>query len=629
MSDFYCDVSAIGNEYQVYADTPTTWGVPQDGNGKAGPGHTATVAIATIDVAGCTASGTGTIGVFGINVSTTLNASDSALATAIVAAINAATGPVTATYSALLLPLNKLVFARVNPGLSTQVQIMLRIAGVDWVGLSPTQANISPAATISNFAGGANGPFGYLWSLTASVFGKTVLAYGIAPAKSPAVTEPGIIDTIHVRTKRAGTNITLEYTMSTLIGISVCPSGSTRSYVFDDGTVWAGDNGQLSIAINSTHNSGANVFYGAGQFRLAARKAYGFRLAYTSTQNQIITIGSSASAGDAELSGVLFEELNSGVSSAGILVAGQSSTFSFISFDACKFTQRAGRVQVGNNASGGIAWYRYIDCEWDYYNLAAAPTGIISVAGSFPVRAEFINCRFIDRGGVYLLVNPISLMSTSSNNRILFENCSGLSPFGAAMATDAAQPSRLVQFSLPGAGRQFQTESYMATVGWAAGESIPTLTEKLPDGVTPWALRCVLRDAPDASANRVLAEITRLGLYVRASGVATYTVQLLIPTAVAFLKSRLGVLLSYVDTNDVIRHEKTLLGLHDVTTGLDASSAVWTMNGATGLTAKKLSVTTAYAVKAGTVVDAIVVHRGRIPGGVNQNIIINPALDVT
>ena len=146
MADFYCDVSAVGNEYQAYTDVPTTWAVPQDGNGEAGPGHAAAVAIATIDVAGCTGT-SASVGVMGVSL-TGLNATGAALATAIAAAINASTTAVSATYSALLLPLNKLVYARVNPGLSTQVQIMLRIAGANWVGFTPTQASIAPAATI-------------------------------------------------------------------------------------------------------------------------------------------------------------------------------------------------------------------------------------------------------------------------------------------------------------------------------------------------------------------------------------------------------------------------------------------------------------------------------------------------
>jgi hypothetical protein len=333
--------------------------------------------------------------------------------------------------------------------------------------------------------------------------------------------------------------------------------------------------------------------------------------------------------GDVEWSNIHFEELNSGITSAACgSPSNQTATSKFAAFTGCKYTQRAGRQQAPYNPSGLTGVFRYFDCEWDYYNLTAAPTGIIVIVGSYALRAEFINCRFIDRGGSYLLVNPISAMSANSSNRILFENCSGVSPFGATMATDIDQPARLVQYSLSGAGNQFQTESYMCTVGWTTGASIPTLTEVLPDGSTPWALKCVLRDA--ASSDRVTMEITRLGLYVRSSsGVKTFKVQLMIPTGIDFLASRLGFALSYIDTSDVVRHEKTFLGMHDQTTTLPASSASWTMNGATGFTAKELSVTTDYSVKTGTTVNALVMHLGRIPGGTNQTIIINPALDVT
>jgi len=167
----------------------------------------------------------------------------------------------------------------------------------------------------------------------------------------------------------------------------------------------------------------------------------------------------------------------------------------------------------------------------------------------------------------------------------------------------------------------------MATVGWQEGAGIPTLTEKLPDGATPWALKCTLRDA--AASDRVLIEIARLGMYVRSSGALALTLQLMIPTGLAFLASRLGLLVSYIDSSDVVRHEKTLLGLHDQSTELTGSSSSWTMNGSTGLTAKQVSVTTAYAVKTGSVIDAVLIHRGRIPGGTNQVIIVNPALDAT
>ena len=94
MTDFFCDVSAIGNEYQAYNDTPT-WGagstdkpLPQDGNGLAGPGHSASVAIAVINCTSASASGAGQLFVMGQSISATLTGSGSTLASSIVTAIN-------------------------------------------------------------------------------------------------------------------------------------------------------------------------------------------------------------------------------------------------------------------------------------------------------------------------------------------------------------------------------------------------------------------------------------------------------------------------------------------------------------------------------------------------------------
>ena len=153
MAEFYCDLSAIGAEYDPYADTPTTWAKPQDGNGKAGPGHSAAVAIGTIDCASASASGAGVLAVLGVTVSSTLTGSGATLAANIVAAINAATGATGSSYSALLLPLNRLVFARQMPGTPTLVQIMLRIAGADWNGFNHTTAGTWGATPVMGSAG--------------------------------------------------------------------------------------------------------------------------------------------------------------------------------------------------------------------------------------------------------------------------------------------------------------------------------------------------------------------------------------------------------------------------------------------------------------------------------------------
>jgi hypothetical protein len=247
MANFYLDVSAIGNEYQSYADIPATWGVPQDGNGLAGPGHSASVAIATISCNEASASGTGTLSVLGVTVSSSLNGTGSILATNIADAINASTTAVSASYCSATLGLKYLVYARVNPVLNTEVQIMLRIAGEDWNGITPAHTDITGLSVVA-FTGGANGPFAYWWN-TSTVFGKTLASnatttsYGLLTQFSPGVLNPTADDVVFVRTSRGGVNLNAGYITTTNIWQQTAKS---RTYVFDDGEVWAGDDGQYS-----------------------------------------------------------------------------------------------------------------------------------------------------------------------------------------------------------------------------------------------------------------------------------------------------------------------------------------------------------------------------------------------
>jgi len=215
MAEFYCDISAIGAEYEAYSDTPTTWAKPQDGNGRAGPGHAAAVAIGTINCAAASASGAGTLAILGVTVSSTLTGAGATLAANIVTAINAASGAAGSTYSALLLPLNRLVFARQQPGTATMVQIMLRIAGSDWNGFTHTTAGTwATTPTMGAFAGGADGPFAYLYNTT-TVFGRAAgttgtagPGYGLFFVATGSVGDPGVNDVVHVRTRRSGSNLT-------------------------------------------------------------------------------------------------------------------------------------------------------------------------------------------------------------------------------------------------------------------------------------------------------------------------------------------------------------------------------------------------------------------------------------
>ena len=96
-------------------------------------------------------------------------------------------------------------------------QIMLRIAGVDWNGMTHTTAGTwGTVPTMGAFAGGADGPFAYFINNSA-IFGKAAHTGGIFTAKSLAVNDPSPTgtDPILARTERDGVSLSCVLTSTT------------------------------------------------------------------------------------------------------------------------------------------------------------------------------------------------------------------------------------------------------------------------------------------------------------------------------------------------------------------------------------------------------------------------------
>lgn len=240
MTDFYCDISAVGNEYQAYAATPT-WGalstdkpLPMDGTGLAGPGHSAAVAIAEFQITVLPAD-TNTIAIAGATLTAkttaaaknqwTIGADIATCITNLVALLNtygtgtAQCDAATATGACkLLLALPYWQFARVKPGTTDTIQIATRFAGADLNYASNSNVGITSAGwatppTITQFAGGANGPFAYLVS-TNTLFGKAKTLYGLFLAVAGSVTDPTASDVVHVRTMRSSVSLSYVFSVS-------------------------------------------------------------------------------------------------------------------------------------------------------------------------------------------------------------------------------------------------------------------------------------------------------------------------------------------------------------------------------------------------------------------------------
>lgn len=639
MAEFYLDVSALGNEYSVYNDVPT-WGTPQDGNGKAGPGHSAAVAIATIDVAGCTATG-GSVGVMGVTLSG-LNSSGATLATDIAAAINASATATGSTYSALLLPLNKLVYARVNPGLSTQVQIMCRIAGVDWNGMAPTQAGIAPAATIGAFAGGADGPFAYWWH-TATVFGKTHPAttpgYGLLVRAPGSVTNPGVNDPIHVRTKRSGVNLDAGQ-FATTDGSQMNFTTASRTFVFDNGTIWAGDDGVFlasTLCDNRFAWPPAWMYVGNGS-RWIARKKWGLKWTHNGNagEGKLLFIDQGGHIHTWETENIWIE---AGSTTGDIFMAATYYQNKRL-HKGSRFDFRVARTIAGNN-SYGYGWTtRYYDCDINYIAAGPTPSGIVDLAGNAYDNADAL-LELIDTRFSFVSGGPITQLfsGTAFNSafRCVVENCVGLRPEVMPGSGSDINVNRNLVFSgcrdsvSGSSGRSFVADSGLAFTSFIDNDTYPYLDAQTPTG-SYWSVRTVLKAG---RIDQTMTPIMRLStLYRGVDAAKVISCEILVPSGVTFNKSRLEMMLTFVDSTGVVQHvttaESMIKAILGAATAVDASAASWSR--ASGYDAKKLSFDTASIsklVKSGTEIQARVVYRGDTPGGVDRVIYVHPELVLT
>lgn len=642
MANFYLDVSAIGNEYQSYADIPNTWGVPQDGNGLAGPGHSASVAIATISCDGASASGTGAVSVFGVTVSSSLNGTGSTLATNIANAINASTTAVSASYCSATLGLKYLVYARVNPVLNTEVQIMLRIAGAVWNGIAPAHTNITGLSVVA-FTGGADGPFAYWWN-TSTVFGKTLATnattttYGLLTQFSPGVLDPTANDVVFVRTSRGGVNLNAGYITSSS---SWYQTAKSRTYVFDDGEVWAGDDGQFIVESYSSSGSGVCLLAtGLPIAKFIAKKKWGLCIRHYGASGAV----------PGRVLNVAETNSSAGPKSVWVNVLFEETSFSEIHFPAagnqshrvmagCAFNFRGDRRLGGSNSNSAIFSFRYYDCDFNYVAAMPTPSNLFTfgsnATSSKDSIIELVQCRFnLVSGG------PITTMLVGSGLlysgfKLYMIDCLGIKPTILPGSSDNELLGKNFVFSgcrdssSGVSARSTFIDNGHAQVSWVSDGTFPYLNSVTPTG-EGFSIRALIKGY--RGENYIRTELARLSMLCRTSlEYSSISVEFLLPSGVLFNKSQLGFEVTFVNLSGTVVHATSLDSLAYVSAGtpvpLQDSDAVWTGQGA--LVAKKATIDISALgeqIMQGTEINARVVHLGLPPANLDHTLYIHPEL---
>lgn len=635
MADFYCDISAVGNEYQSYADA-MVWGagvndkpLPQDGSGLAGPGHSAAVAIAELQITVLPANGnTLTIAGAVLTAATsaaaknqwTISGAISTCVTALVSLINTpGTGTaqcdaaVSTSACAFALALPRWCFARVKPGTTDTLQIATRIAGNDLnhavnSAVAITSSGWGTPPTITQFAGGANGPFAYLLNTT-TVFGQPdyqttsgeAPGYGLLFRAAPGPSNPGMADVVHLRTKRSGVDLATPIWSLNNINV-VTRDWSSRYYLADDGTVWSGDNGRLTITLRKIFNS-------SNTFSPRANSSVGF---------------------EARAKGGLEFAVSNRAGTGGINLFGRTTNSNLL-FKGCRFIEEVGHTNLvnftlptGNITSnidltdsyflfrGGMSSARYIysnnGAASAITNLrlngaeieieaAAGPIGAIFAMGGTRSTFEWIGGAVRDSLGVYRCENPLA--SGATYHDILIDSVDGVTDPTYGFTSDiSSHQGRLAWSNTEGSPRAFRLSTSRFTLDWKDDGTFPYALATDMRGV-PYSHRVTWTGAPQAYT--AVSPIKISTFYRGAAAAKTIKLCLYVPDATTMYEGEFDVQVIYIDSGGFKRIESAtearLLQFSSARSALASDSTSWTANGVASHSAKKIEMTTAHSIK--------------------------------
>ena len=622
MAEYFADISALGNEYQAYTDVPTTWAVPQDGSGRAGPGHAAAVPVAEVTFAAVPT--TGACSVYGVTVTLTgvlSAASTAAAATALASSINATTTATGATVCQALLPLNRFVYARVKPGGGANdsiVQIMSRIAGADLNYNGGANASARVTNTFNNtamtspvdFAGGADGPFAYMYNV-ATVFGKSagltgtsLPSYGLLFNGTPGPSSPGLSDLVHVRTKRSGSDLTdaAWHTAGTMQAWL-----AQRNYLFDNGTVWSGDNGVYTATFKTYSTTGSEcAIYVNTVVSFESRSQYGFVLQVGSTSWAATTFYGLRMLTNSFLTfrKCKFQESSDNIGMGYLAGAGTVAAQARADLSDSMSVFRGTGKRVWNLSANGTANSQCVMNGHVVLVVAATGTiaGLVSLGTNGNGTVEWIGGSISDSNGIYKCTNPVWLASSFAG-QVVVDGVVGITDAAVGFPSSPTSTQRFLWNSPEGANKAFRLETPAYSVDWKGDGTFPYCGAAADLRGVNWSHRVTWTDAPSMRNSVTPLRLSRF--YRSVAATKTITLELYIPDASTIRLDELVFAVSYMDSTDVWRNE--CVGgvgsqVLDDTRGavLSSSTASWTANGVAAHSAKKLELTTAYPIKSGS-----------------------------
>lgn len=613
MANYYCDHGAYGlASNRLGLDAPVTWAVPQEGDGT---GLNAATASGVGSIAFASVPTTGTISVCGVTVSTTGvigAATADAAANTLATNINATATAVAAGVAVGLPQLRNLVYARGPSGGAPAgtCQVMMRIgsASLNYASNSNCQlaTTFDGSPTLVQFVGGTGGCWG--WFINPAAIGVsnsiTAITYGVWLYKPYVGTVPTGTDTVYCRT---GGGASKTVALAFVGGATYSHAAFSKGLVFDTNTVWTGDSavGTLKVVITgSTWNTTKtlNLLVNGYVVSYRALRRGGFEIEYTASDSQAPLV--SASPGVIHMTGVVFRDSSTQTSSYfnPFSVSGTSSSLQRV-MESCDFVVTTPRAALwaaiipcsGYSTSSSQL---FLGCTFDFNISGVADPGpVLSNAYQIETHIAFRHCQFKGFASGYKLLTSLgSWAANGTRLSVTVDCCSGLAMPAAYLGFPVStgfiwQGTHQWVFSnssdpvSPG----LRIEDCRGVAEWVPSDPtpFPTLASTLPSGAA-WALRLIWVQAVPLSRGQSyesppLRMLTQLSAAVRA-----VTLELLIPSTIS---SGLRLSVGYTDSSGLARREETEV--------IASSSASWANAGSySGYAAKKMSLTTSYAIAA-------------------------------
>lgn len=539
MTDFYCDHGNAALYPTAYMSTPVSAAsLPQDGDGTVtGLGATPAVSSASWDCTSASAS-SGTMTIMGAVVTGITGAAGSAVATAAATAINASTATTTTANGNISgVYLKALVWATSSGAILT---VYSRIASTALNYSSNSSCLMAAGSGWTNapanaqFSGGVSGPFAYLFNtaaLAAAVSASvstTIGGYGAMPATVMGVVNDG--DRVFIRSKRSGANVEI-----TLPGNATCAvvtrAKGTRaaplSFMVDSGEKWSGDNGVLTITMDSSVSYNRSIVVPAvsglkqvwagsridddtctWRFKITGVPvgAYQFILGgNTSSADSTIDLEGIEVSGDI-LVGGLYTMNNVNSVNSYVLVRAPISTLTRdearLNVRDSVFRHRGKRPVFAGSSGSYLSSIRAEKCKFDHTGITQTTDSAIIYTSSpgNSMRFEGVNCRWVGFTADTNL-SGFQLFSAADTAMFSLKNCSapyigvagGATMGGVLGITESAgsvkhELLRSISVLSSLGSRNFVFETARKSVVWVDSSAPYVAASQLPDG-TPFSLR--------------------------------------------------------------------------------------------------------------------------------------------